>query len=415
MDRKTFILAALLILIAVPAAMAAYNAYRHSSFTIGDGKDIDLNSQLIGNGSVKDLICVSGCTGFNATGASGSGNVSYPIDYNNASQIINRPDITDTFSFLIYRNNTMIFAKNGSSGNIDYSGTNASIVIQAALNELSGKPALMVFKSGSYNIDVPLLQYGNIMIKGESWQNTILLANSTGMDAVITLNQGSSRQVLEDIMIDGNSKAKYAINFSNTNGARNIRFNRISTKGGLINDIVLDGNEDSTITNSIIEGPGFNWSVAAGNIWVQNSYINGTLRPNCQVGFFSQVTFANSQIRNYCSHIYFDQIYFNNANFAGGSSEYILQESVNGSVFVKNSALGMINTQGLVGTYGQDTGGHHTIHTVDVSNSPVYITSGTAHIVAAGATIYNLNMINIKPIGGGTITTKTDSSAISRY
>lgn len=51
MDRKTFFLAVLIIILVSGIASAAYNAYRHSSFTIGDGKDIDLNGQAIGNGT----------------------------------------------------------------------------------------------------------------------------------------------------------------------------------------------------------------------------------------------------------------------------------------------------------------------------------------------------------------------------
>jgi hypothetical protein len=53
----------------VPAVMAAYNAYKHSSFSIGDGKDIDLWGSLIGNGSMKNVTCVGSCSGFtNTTG-----------------------------------------------------------------------------------------------------------------------------------------------------------------------------------------------------------------------------------------------------------------------------------------------------------------------------------------------------------
>jgi len=63
MNFRTF-LAILLILMLIPAAMAAYNAYRHSSFTIGDGKDLDLFGNLLGNGSIKDVTCSGNCTGY---------------------------------------------------------------------------------------------------------------------------------------------------------------------------------------------------------------------------------------------------------------------------------------------------------------------------------------------------------------
>jgi hypothetical protein len=56
MDKKTFILAALLILVVIPVAMAAYATFKHGAFIIGDGKDIDLNGQTIGNGTISGLI-----------------------------------------------------------------------------------------------------------------------------------------------------------------------------------------------------------------------------------------------------------------------------------------------------------------------------------------------------------------------
>lgn len=49
MDRKTFILAALIIILVSGIASAAYATYQHSAFKIGDAKDIDMNNQSIGN------------------------------------------------------------------------------------------------------------------------------------------------------------------------------------------------------------------------------------------------------------------------------------------------------------------------------------------------------------------------------
>ena len=67
MDKKTFVLAALLVLVLTGVASADLATYRHPAFYIADGKDINLNGRSIGNGSingtgtsVSGVACVSG-------------------------------------------------------------------------------------------------------------------------------------------------------------------------------------------------------------------------------------------------------------------------------------------------------------------------------------------------------------------
>lgn len=64
-SKKTVVLILLLLLPVI--AQATYATYRHSAFVIGDGKDIDLNGQVVGNGTTKNLTCSSNCSGFNST------------------------------------------------------------------------------------------------------------------------------------------------------------------------------------------------------------------------------------------------------------------------------------------------------------------------------------------------------------
>lgn len=87
MDKKTFWLAVLLILVLTPLVMAAYTAYRHPAIYIGDAKDTDLAGTTLGNGSVRNLTCVDGCTGFNAT-TGAYGNASYPLYIGNATGVL---------------------------------------------------------------------------------------------------------------------------------------------------------------------------------------------------------------------------------------------------------------------------------------------------------------------------------------
>ena len=51
MDKKTFVIAALIILVGIPLALAVASTYLHPAYKISDGKDIDLNGRRILNGS----------------------------------------------------------------------------------------------------------------------------------------------------------------------------------------------------------------------------------------------------------------------------------------------------------------------------------------------------------------------------
>lgn len=64
-SKKTVFLILLFLLPVI--AQAAYATYRHSAFVVGDGKDINLNGQKVGNGTVSDLVCVVNCSNFNST------------------------------------------------------------------------------------------------------------------------------------------------------------------------------------------------------------------------------------------------------------------------------------------------------------------------------------------------------------
>ncbi len=75
MNYKTFA-AFILIILLSGAATAAYATFKHAAFTIGDGKDINLFGQLIGNGTIKDIICISNCSNFNETVTSTETNAS---------------------------------------------------------------------------------------------------------------------------------------------------------------------------------------------------------------------------------------------------------------------------------------------------------------------------------------------------
>jgi len=84
----------------------------------------------------------------------------------------------ETASYIIFKEGDMVYAKNGSTGKIDFSGTDASTVIQSAIDNLpSGK---IYIKAGTYIISSAIAPKSNIEIVGEGINKTVLDASNQG-------------------------------------------------------------------------------------------------------------------------------------------------------------------------------------------------------------------------------------------
>lgn len=113
MNRKTFIFALAIIFVGIPAVLGAYATYQHSAFKIGDGKDIDLNGQAVGNGTTKNLTCSANCSGFNASQIK-IGTFTYDTSTASGNQVITGVGFQPT---LVY-----ISGSDSSSANQSFSG-----------------------------------------------------------------------------------------------------------------------------------------------------------------------------------------------------------------------------------------------------------------------------------------------------
>jgi parallel beta-helix repeat protein len=71
-------------------------------------------------------------------------------------------------SYIIYKEGDMIYAKNGRTGAIEFSGTDASAVIQAAINALSNGGKILI-KKDTYHIGSEITLKPFITIEGEGW------------------------------------------------------------------------------------------------------------------------------------------------------------------------------------------------------------------------------------------------------
>ena len=131
-------------------------------------------------------------------------------------------------SYIVYKEGTQYYALGQYSGSTDYSGSNASTVIQAAIDALSGSDGGKIFISkGVYYLDKPLsVTRGGITIEGETTgyselsvspelppTGTILhYTGSTGYCFVYT-GSGGHRffGAIRDLEIDGNQSGSGGI------------------------------------------------------------------------------------------------------------------------------------------------------------------------------------------------------------
>jgi hypothetical protein len=106
-------------------------------------------------------------------------------------------------SFLIWRDGSTYYAKNGSTGAIQYFGTNATTVINNAISSLP-TGGLVFLRDATYNIDdtINVVEKLNINIIGESWETKINLTQNSNTDMMKIIN--SNFTTIKSIYFQGN-------------------------------------------------------------------------------------------------------------------------------------------------------------------------------------------------------------------
>jgi hypothetical protein len=102
-------------------------------------------------------------------------------------------------TYVIYQSGGTIYAVNGITGNVDYSGTDAATVINLALAALSNGGTLFI-RNGIYSIGTNLTPNSYTLIVGESW-NTILQAT---VNSRIILVSGKTGVEVHSLQVNGN-------------------------------------------------------------------------------------------------------------------------------------------------------------------------------------------------------------------
>jgi hypothetical protein len=104
-------------------------------------------------------------------------------------------------SYVIFIDGTIIKARNGTTGAIDYSGTDATSVIQSAINALTngGK----IFIKNSVYPAVITIKNDNVVLEGESWNTILKFPDHYGVSAH-TIRIESNNVVVRNLQVDGN-------------------------------------------------------------------------------------------------------------------------------------------------------------------------------------------------------------------
>jgi len=117
----------------------------------------------------------------------------------------------DAASYIIFKDRGLVKAKNGRTGQIEFSGTDASQVIQSAIDALPNGGKILI-KDGIYVIKSSIrILNNNVQLWGESW-NTILRRDSSLDDSIIWVGKYEEQArvdnvVVANIQLDGNKGA----------------------------------------------------------------------------------------------------------------------------------------------------------------------------------------------------------------
>jgi hypothetical protein len=126
-------------------------------------------------------------------------------------------------SYIIFTDGYNVYSRNGFTGEIQFSGTDARTVIQNSINALGANGGKIHIKNGTYVISNMIIPApwpndgrGTLIIEGEGMYNTILKANSrfnewAGYNGLIGygmsgVNPKVHQLIMQDLTIDGNYK-----------------------------------------------------------------------------------------------------------------------------------------------------------------------------------------------------------------
>jgi hypothetical protein len=113
----------------------------------------------------------------------------------------------ETASYVIWTDGTYVYAKNGKTGQIDFSGSYAGTVIQSVINASTSGGKIFI-KAGTYSCSPIQILNSGIILQGEG-NRTVLKALSTNTADLITVR--ANNVAIRDMRLEGLSGLKHKL------------------------------------------------------------------------------------------------------------------------------------------------------------------------------------------------------------
>jgi len=355
-----------------------------------------------------------------------------------SGSFIDIPNPEEVASYIIFQEGSIIYAKNGKTGDIDFSGTDATTVIQSAINALTSGGTIVI-KKGIYIINnykyvgrTWIDNYGsiyitvnNIKIVGE--KGAILKVKytsypSSGRLGVILVHSPAKNCIIEGLEIDGSEMTTPSIHVM---GLYNAYGENVIFRYNYVHDIIgfqifadtnnkpyyVVGNVCIGVgTNDVIGGGGGN-AIIANNFIMQDTTKGFGTHPigldmvsaNGSI-FTGNIIYGNvlfgSEAANYYSEIS-NNIVFPAVGQTSAHCDVLNSSSSNctikgniiykGSIYVQGNNHSIIDNQVINSpSYGIDAVGNNHM----IANNYIYNSTSDGIVIASNGTVVTGNYIN---------------------
>lgn len=120
-------------------------------------------------------------------------------------------DSSSSYSYLVFVNGTTYYMKNGTTGRVDYSSTNASKVFQFAYGNLSIQGGGLVHvKFGTYTLTNWISPCENSTTYGDGWGTILRLGTGADTNLIRFTGVHVNNVVIRDLALDGNMAGQTA-------------------------------------------------------------------------------------------------------------------------------------------------------------------------------------------------------------
>jgi len=164
---------------------------------------------------------------------------SWPIEIDfNRAQIRSRIKDTDVLdlkavaSYIVFTDGSKYYAKNGSTGLIEFIDSDASNLLQSIVNAMAGRGGRIFIRSGVYNITKPVKLIPNLVIEGEAPG----FMRVDVADEAVYPTQGLG----VTLNITNTSVSQVFYYYDDSYWARNIEISKVAVRGG---GLLLLGNQ----------------------------------------------------------------------------------------------------------------------------------------------------------------------------